>query len=86
MATRITITLDVETEEKIQYYVERGYYDDAQELIETAIRQFLYELGLDDTEWPRRTEIFQREMDDELDDIRRVQRSKPGDDPGIQSQ
>lgn len=85
MTREITITLDAETQDKIDYYVERGYYDDAQELIETALRQFLYELNLEDTEWPRKTEILQRETHDALDDIRRVQQSKPGDDPGVQS-
>lgn len=85
MATTTGVTLDAETQEKIEYYVERGYFDDAQELIETAVRQFLYELSLEDTEWPRKTDISQREIDDELSDIRRVQQSSPGDDPGIQS-
>ncbi len=81
----ITVTLDAETQDKIQYYVEQGQFDNAQGFIETAIRQFLYELNLEDTEWPRATEIFQHEMGDELDDIRRVQKSRTGDDPGIQS-
>lgn len=85
MATKISVTLDFETQEKIEYYVKQGYFDDAQELIETAIRQLLYELSLEDTEWPRKTGLSEREIHDELDDIRRVQESRPGDDPGIQS-
>lgn len=85
MATEVSVTLDFETQEKIENYVEQGYFDDAQELIETAIRQFLYELSLEDTEWPRKTGISEREIEDELGDIRRVQKSRPGDDPGIQS-
>lgn len=85
MGTRISITLDVETQDKIQYYVNRGYFDDAQELIETALRQFLYELSLEDAEWPRETDISEREIMDELGEIRRVQESRPGDDPGLRS-
>lgn len=83
MTAEIVLHLDFATQEKINYYVERGDFDDAQALIESAIRQFLYELSLEDTEWPRKTDISQAEMDDEMDDLRRVHRSRPGDDPGI---
>jgi Arc/MetJ-type ribon-helix-helix transcriptional regulator len=85
MSTEISITLDFETRDKIENYVKRGHFRSAQELIETAVRQFLYELSLRDTEWPRKTGIFEREIVDELGEIRRVQESRPGDDPGLQS-
>jgi Arc/MetJ-type ribon-helix-helix transcriptional regulator len=84
MTSEISVTLDFATREKIDHYVDTGDFDDAQELIETAIRQFLYELGLEDTEWPRKTDISQAEMEDEMGDLRRVHRSRPGDDPGIE--
>ncbi|MFQ5340184.1 MAG: ribbon-helix-helix domain-containing protein [Anaerolineae bacterium] len=84
MDSKVSITLDFETKDKIDTYVKRGRFNSAQELVETAIRQFLYELRLDDTEWPRRTGIYEREIVDELGEIRRVQQSRPGDDPGLQ--
>ena len=84
MATTISVTLDFETQEKIEHYVKQGYFKDAQELIETAVRQLLYELSLEETEWPRKTGISEREIKDELGEIRRVQQSRPGEDPGIQ--
>jgi Arc/MetJ-type ribon-helix-helix transcriptional regulator len=84
MTSQVPVSLDFATQEKIDFYVDRGRFDSAQELIEAAVRQFLYELSLEDTEWPRKTDISQAEMEDELDDIRRVHRSRPGDDPGIQ--
>ncbi len=85
MAIEFTVSVNAEIQEKIDYYVERGYFADAQALIEAAIRQFLYELNLEDTEWPRKTDISEREIDEELNDIRRVQRGTPGDAPGIQA-
>lgn len=85
MTTEISVTLDVETRDKIEDYVKRGYFDDVQEFVAVAVRQLLYELSLENAEWPRRTGLSEREIEDELDEIRRVQRSRPGDDPGIQS-
>jgi Arc/MetJ-type ribon-helix-helix transcriptional regulator len=32
--------------EKINYFVNMGYFEDEKELIESALRKFLYELGL----------------------------------------
>ncbi|MFQ5595829.1 MAG: hypothetical protein ACE5HA_16910 [Anaerolineae bacterium] len=83
MDSKVSITLDFETKDKIEGYVKQGRFNSAQELVETAVRQFLYELSLEDTEWPRRTGISEREIVDELGEIRRVQQSRPGDDPGL---
>jgi Arc/MetJ-type ribon-helix-helix transcriptional regulator len=84
MATEISVTLDDQTVEKIEGFVQRGYFDSVQELIEVAVRQYLYELSLEDAEWPRHTGRAQQEIEDEIEDIRRVQQSEPGEDPGIQ--
>ena len=84
MATRISVTLDDQTVERMERFVQRGYFDSIQELIEVAVRQYVYELDLEETEWPRHTGRAQQEIEDEIEHIRRVQESEPGEDPGIQ--
>lgn len=83
MATELSLVLDDQTVEKMERFVQRGYFNSIQELIEVAVRQYVYELSLEDTEWPRRTGRVQQEIEDELQHIRRVQQSEPGEDPGI---
>ncbi len=84
MATQISVTLDDQTVEKMERFVQRGYFDSIQELIEVAVRQYVYELDLEETEWPRRAGRAQQEVENEIEGIRRVQQSEPGEDPGIQ--
>lgn len=84
MATEISVILDDQTVERMEGFVQRGYFDSIQELIEVAVRQYVYELDLEEAEWPRRTGRAQQEIEDEIEDIRRVQQSEPGEEPGIQ--
>ena len=61
--------------EKINYFVNIGYFEDEKELIESALRKFLYELGLADIR--RRipqAELSEEEVEEELEEIRRVKR------------
>ena len=61
--------------EKINYFVNVGYFEDEKELIESALRKFLYELGLADIR--RRipqVELSEEEAEKELEEIRRVKR------------
>jgi len=61
--------------EKISYFVNMGYFEDEKELIESALRKFLYELGL--AEIRRRipqAELSEEEVERELKEIRRVKR------------
>jgi Arc/MetJ-type ribon-helix-helix transcriptional regulator len=61
--------------EKINYFVNVGYFEDEKELIESALRKFLYELGLADIR--RRipqVELSEGEVEKELEEIRRVKR------------
>jgi Arc/MetJ-type ribon-helix-helix transcriptional regulator len=59
--------------EKINYFVDMGYFEDEEELIESALRKFLYDLGL--AEIRRRipqAELSGEEVEAELKEIRRV--------------
>ncbi len=61
--------------EKIDYFVNMGYFEDEKELIESALKKFLYELGLADIR--RRipqAELSEEEVEAELEAIRRVKR------------
>ncbi len=61
--------------EKINYFVNMGYFGDEKELIESALKKFLYELGLADIR--RRipqAELSEEEVEAELEAIRRVKR------------
>jgi len=61
--------------EKINYFVNMGYFQDEKELLESALRKFLYELGLADIR--RRisqAELSEEEMERELEEIRRIKR------------
>jgi hypothetical protein len=59
--------------EKINYFVNVGYFEDEKELIESALKKFLYELGLADIR--RRipqVDLSEEEVEKELEEIRRV--------------
>ena len=61
--------------EKINYFVNMGYFEDEKELIESALKKFLYELGLADIR--RRipqAELSEEGVERELEEIRRVKR------------
>ena len=61
--------------EKINYFVNMGYFEDEKELIESALKKFLHELGLADIR--RRipqAELSEEEVETELEEIRRVKR------------
>lgn len=61
--------------EKINYFVNMGYFEDEKELIESALRKFLYELGLADIR--RRipqAKLSEEEVERELEEIRRIKR------------
>ena len=61
--------------EKINYFVNMGYFENEKELIESALRKFLYEIGLADIR--RRipqAELSEEEVKAELEEIRRIKR------------
>lgn len=61
--------------EKINYFVNMGYFEDEKALIESALRKFLYELATADIR--RRipqVELSEEEVERELEEIRRVKR------------
>jgi Arc/MetJ-type ribon-helix-helix transcriptional regulator len=61
--------------EKINYFINMGYFENEKELIESALRKFLYEIGLADIR--RRipqAELSEEEVEAELEEIRRIKR------------
>jgi len=61
--------------EKINYFVNMGYFENEKELIESALKKFLYEIGLADIR--RRipqAELSEEEVEAELEEIRRIKR------------
>lgn len=61
--------------EKMNYFVNMGYFENEKELIESALRKFLYEIGLADIR--RRipqAELSEEEVEVELEEIRRIKR------------
>jgi Arc/MetJ-type ribon-helix-helix transcriptional regulator len=61
--------------EKINYFVNMGYFEDEKELIESALKKFLYELGLAEIRHRiPQAELSQEEVEAELEEIRRVKR------------
>ncbi len=61
--------------EKINYFINMGYFENEKELIESALRKFLYEIGLADIR--RRipqAELSEEEVEAELEEIRRIRR------------
>jgi len=75
MSMTTQVILEEKELEKINYFVNMGYFEDEKELIESALRKFLYELGL--AEIRRRipqAELSEEEVERELEEIRRVKR------------
>ena len=61
--------------EKINYFINMGYFENEKELIESALRKFLYEIGLADIcrRIPQ-AELSEEEVEAELEEIRRIKR------------
>ncbi|MFQ6057924.1 MAG: hypothetical protein ACE5MB_03460 [Anaerolineae bacterium] len=75
MPTTISIVVDAKDYEQIEYFVQAGYFKDAQELIQAAIREFLYELSLEESRrQPPPVELEKDEIVEELGEIRRLER------------
>jgi len=75
MSATTQVVLKDKELEKIDYFVNMGYFEDEKALIESALKKFLYELGLADirSRIPQ-AELSQEEVEAELEEIRRVKR------------